>query len=86
MKIIEVSADELCGPQDRGSYVLKGSLVVQDDASWRVLSIEVASGKLMIVFSEERPATTGRELAGPRVMKRIVAPKAKFKCVVEDGA
>jgi hypothetical protein len=84
MQTIEVTADQLRGPQDMGRYILKGDLVFDSGALWRVLSVDEMSGMLMICLREERAPSAAIELASPQMKRCPALAKTKFVRVVED--
>ena len=82
-----VTVCELRGPEDCGSYLKKGSLVLLDGVAWRVNGVRPSSGTIDLDLMEERPpAVQGapRELSGPRRRTANVLPTTRFEVVVDN--
>lgn len=88
MKTREVTAADMRGPEDRGSTVKKGSLVLLEGKPSRVVRIvQKPSGMFDIYFEEERKPSKTRQLMGPtRTQCNDVPPKRKFLLVIEGAA
>ena len=85
MQTKQVTAAELHDPEDRGSYVKKGSLVRRGGATWRVHKIE-RSETLNVTLVEKRPEDgpgSPTQLSGPRTKTCSVLPNAPFEEVIQ---
>lgn len=86
METKKLKAAELCGPEDRGSHVMKGSLVRRDGASWRIRVVrETHPGLMEIQVQAERPREAERHgLTSPRLATWSAKATDMFDVVMEN--